>query len=124
MALHLAQACRTLSSRGPSVFAAVTAPGEKVQGRITEADGKANTFLEQILSSIRIVQAFAAENVLIAKYDEQLHGVCIQGYSCRYGLLSLSVVSVGEGWHDPSRRQGPGGIGVVFRTDLGVFDSK
>lgn len=60
---------------GLILFAAAATPGEKVQGRITEADGKANTFLEQILSSIRIVQAFAAENVLIAKYDEHLYGL-------------------------------------------------
>ncbi|KAG8915864.1 hypothetical protein FRC00_010755 [Tulasnella sp. 408] len=78
-------------SRGPPVFAAVTAPGEKVQGRITEADGKANTFLEQILSSIRIVQAFAAENVLIAKYDEQLHGLEKDG-TIRAAVKALEVI--------------------------------
>lgn len=81
-------------------------PGEKIQGRITEADGKANTYLEQILGSIRIVQAFAAENVLIAKYDEHLSGVCLVDYYSRRGPFSSSVHSVGEGGHDPSRCQG------------------
>ncbi|KAG8932796.1 hypothetical protein FRC01_012280 [Tulasnella sp. 417] len=75
MAPRLAGVLFAILPVGLILFAVVATPGEKVQGRITEADGKANTFLEQILSSIRIVQAFAAENVLIAKYDEHLHGL-------------------------------------------------
>lgn len=65
-----------------TVFTLVTIPGEKVNARIVEKDGHANTFLEQVLGSIRIVQAFAAEKVLVAKYDKHLEGVS-QGDRCR-----------------------------------------
>ncbi|KAG8978134.1 hypothetical protein FRC05_011250 [Tulasnella sp. 425] len=75
---------------GSILFAVVATPGEKVQGRITEADGKANTYLEQILGSIRIVQAFAAENVLIAKYDEHLRGLEKEG-TIRAAVKALEI---------------------------------
>lgn len=62
------------------MFAIVGLSGEAIAARIVEKEGRANTFLEQILSSIRVVQAFAAENVLIAKYDQYLHDVSFLYY--------------------------------------------
>jgi ATP-binding cassette, subfamily B (MDR/TAP), member 1 len=58
------------------LFAGVSTLSDKVSRRTLEVDGKSNTFLEQILSSIRVVKAFAAEKVLIEKYDVFLMRVC------------------------------------------------
>ncbi|KAG8983393.1 hypothetical protein FRB90_006065 [Tulasnella sp. 427] len=75
---------------GLILLAAVATFGDQIQGKITEADGKANTFLEQILSSIRIVQAFAAENILISKYDQHLSGLEKDG-TTRAAFKALEV---------------------------------
>ncbi|KAG8737610.1 hypothetical protein FRC10_008038 [Ceratobasidium sp. 414] len=40
--------------------------------RLLEVDGHAGTLLEQILSSVRVVQSFAAETFLAKKYDQYL----------------------------------------------------
>ncbi|KAG8777844.1 hypothetical protein FRC12_000178 [Ceratobasidium sp. 428] len=40
--------------------------------RLLQVDGHAGTLLEQILSSVRVVQSFAAENFLAKKYDQYL----------------------------------------------------
>ena len=60
-----------------TVFAIAGVFGEKYKARAVDIEGKASTFLEQILSSIRIVQAFAAEKVLAAKYNVYLDEVRI-----------------------------------------------
>ncbi|KAG8969866.1 hypothetical protein FRC03_000112 [Tulasnella sp. 419] len=57
---------------GMIAFTIVSIAGEKVGSRSVEVEGKASTFLEQIVGSIRIVQAFAADKVLVAKYDTYL----------------------------------------------------
>lgn len=46
--------------------------GNKFTEEELEAEGKANNFLDQVLGSIRIVQAFGAEKPLCDRYDEHL----------------------------------------------------
>ncbi|ELU39567.1 multidrug resistance protein 1 [Rhizoctonia solani AG-1 IA] len=59
----------------PFSFIAFTIIGQlssKAEGRLLTIDGQASTLLEQILSSVRVVQSFAAETFLAKKYDAYL----------------------------------------------------
>ncbi|CAE6421110.1 unnamed protein product, partial [Rhizoctonia solani] len=44
----------------------------KADARLLDIEGQAGTLLEQILSSVRVVQSFAAESFLVKKYDHYL----------------------------------------------------
>lgn len=44
----------------------------KADSRLLDVEGQAGTLLEQILSSVRVVQSFAAETFLAKKYDQYL----------------------------------------------------
>ncbi|KAL5638199.1 hypothetical protein ACGC1H_005039 [Rhizoctonia solani] len=44
----------------------------KADARLLDVEGQAGTLLEQILSSVRVVQSFAAESFLVKKYDQYL----------------------------------------------------
>ncbi|ELU39134.1 ATP-binding cassette sub-family B member 5 [Rhizoctonia solani AG-1 IA] len=44
----------------------------KADARLLDVEGQAGTLLEQILSSVRVVQSFAAESFLVKKYDAYL----------------------------------------------------
>ncbi|CAE6445399.1 unnamed protein product [Rhizoctonia solani] len=44
----------------------------KADARLLDVEGQAGTLLEQILSSVRVVQSFAAESFLVQKYDQYL----------------------------------------------------
>lgn len=57
------------------VFSVVGYIGEVVGKKTADLEGKSGTFLEQIFSSIRVVQAFAAEKTLVSKYDAYLKTV-------------------------------------------------
>lgn len=49
--------------------------GNKFTDQELEAEGKASSFLDQVLGSIRIAQAFSAESALSIRYDEHLEKV-------------------------------------------------
>ncbi|CAE6441720.1 unnamed protein product [Rhizoctonia solani] len=54
------------------LFTIVGQLSSKAEGRLLTVEGQASTLLEQILSSVRVVQSFAAENFLAKKYDAYL----------------------------------------------------
>lgn len=54
--------------------------GNKYTAEEMEAEGKAGSFLDQVLGSIRIVQAFAAEKSLSDRYDQYLKKIEIAGF--------------------------------------------
>ncbi|CUA75232.1 phosphate-transporting ATPase [Rhizoctonia solani] len=54
------------------LFTVVGQLSSKAEGRLLTVEGQASTLLEQILSSVRVVQSFAAENFLAKKYDAYL----------------------------------------------------
>ncbi|CAE6486016.1 unnamed protein product [Rhizoctonia solani] len=54
------------------LFSLVGQLSSKAESRLLTVDGQASTLLEQILSSVRVVQSFAAETFLAKKYDAYL----------------------------------------------------
>ncbi|CAE6489817.1 unnamed protein product, partial [Rhizoctonia solani] len=54
------------------LFTVVGQLSSKAEARLLVVDGQAGTLLEQILSSVRVVQSFAAETFLAKKYDAYL----------------------------------------------------
>ncbi|KEP51643.1 ABC family B (MDR/TAP),protein [Rhizoctonia solani 123E] len=54
------------------LFTVVGQLSSKAEARLLTVDGQAGTLLEQILSSVRVVQSFAAEAFLAKKYDAYL----------------------------------------------------
>ncbi|KAG8754876.1 hypothetical protein FRC11_006395, partial [Ceratobasidium sp. 423] len=54
------------------LFTLVGQLSSKAESRLLTVDGQASTLLEQILSSVRVVQSFAAETFLAKKYDAYL----------------------------------------------------
>lgn len=64
------------------LFALVSGLSSKAESRLLVVEGQAGTLLEQILSSVRVVQSFAAETFLAKKYDAYLQQVNIPHTSC------------------------------------------
>ncbi|KAJ1300111.1 hypothetical protein OPQ81_002591 [Rhizoctonia solani] len=54
------------------LFTLVGQLSSKAESRLLTVDGQASTLLEQVLSSVRVVQSFAAETFLADKYDAYL----------------------------------------------------
>ncbi|QRW12520.1 ABC transporter [Ceratobasidium sp. AG-Ba] len=74
--------------------------------RLLEVDGHAGTLLEQILSSVRVVQSFASETFLAKKYDQYLAQLGALGFLrlqklgkwrsiCRFQLVVRDNLAVG-----------------------------
>lgn len=57
-----------------SIFAGLGYWAESVSKRVSETDGKASSFIEQIISSVRVVQSFNMSQRLIARLEHGLLG--------------------------------------------------
>lgn len=65
------------------LFVSVGYLGAKADARLLDVEGQAGTLLEQILSSVRVVQSFAAESFLVKKYDQYLAQVRVPLTTCQ-----------------------------------------
>lgn len=70
------------------LFLSVGYLAAKADARLLDVEGQAGTLLEQILSSIRVVQSFAAETFLAKKYDQYLTEVCTKSRS--FSMVQLT----------------------------------
>lgn len=105
--------------------------GNKFTEEELEAEGKANSFLDQILGSIRIVHAFGAEKALSDRYNEYLGRVQKAGdkksviRGCEFSVLYYCVItsfSLAFWWGSQLLSTNGGGIGLgPLTTTFFVF---
>jgi ABC-type bacteriocin/lantibiotic exporter with double-glycine peptidase domain len=71
--------------------------------RLLDVEGHAGTLLEQILSSVRVVQSFAAENFLAKKYDQYLSQVKVSITTIEFLVPTTTPIFSSRNWESGAR---------------------
>ncbi|KAF8747860.1 ABC transporter transmembrane region [Rhizoctonia solani] len=119
----------------PFSFIAFTIIGQlssKAEGRLLTIDGQASTLLEQILSSVRVVQSFAAETFLAKKYDAYLQRLqriakwrsIVRGMELAMANCVISLIYSLTFWYGSRLVVGDGlEVGLMFTIFWNMFNA-
>ncbi|CAE6474640.1 unnamed protein product [Rhizoctonia solani] len=113
-------------------FAIIGQLSSKAEERLLTIDGQAGTLLEQILSSVRVVQSFAAETFLAKKYDAYLQRLqriakwrsIVRGLELGMANCVISLIYSLTFWYGSRLVVGEGlEVGLMFTIFWNMFNA-